>query len=369
MFLTFFKWKKLEIIRTWVYIPLVKNIFISFQEKELGLFILKFYFFSLFLSRQAGGHEPSRGGFMKKLIALYTEENLGKITARVIRAYRSGDRMGLYRIARGAGLNPEEYQGGTGRLFKRLMVTFHPDRIAHFHSMIRHYGTEGDEKALERMRENIHLAFREQAPQRPDSQRDYADAEYGPDRERINPEEDRWDDYLDGLSVREESSDEWGFLEAVRAMMYGNLFAEFLPKDLIYLEGILDLPWNDIEDLTGIEYCRNLTGLNLEGNRLSRLDGLDELPWLTVLYLGHNRLDDLSPLGRLTGLKSLDISFNDVEDVSPLLKLPGLEYVNLLGNPVQTTRELSLLRERCLVIYEKTDGGPEPARLPRRKGL
>ena len=282
---------------------------------------------------------------MKDLLNLYNEENLGKITSQVIDAYRRGDRKRLDSLARGAGLNPEEYGSKAGKLFKRLMVTFHPDRKSHFHGMIRSYASEGNEQALERMRLNIRLADSNKFPE-PVLLRET----YRTDGGMIDPDPRRWGDYLEGLSVREENSEEWGFIEAVKALMYGNLFTEFLPKDLYYLEGTLELPWSEIEDLTGLEYCRNLSGLNLEGNRISRLYGLEELPWLTVLYLGRNRIEDIASLSALKGLKTLDISFNDVEDISPLLNLPELEYVNLLGNSVLDSPALRMLCERCLVI-------------------
>ncbi len=286
---------------------------------------------------------------MKELICMYSEENLSRITGKIILAYRKQNGAALYRLAREAGLNPDDFSGNRGKLFKRLMATFHPDRRVYFHSMIRRYHSEGNGPALERMRKNIALALTADPPQDP-----FAYGEepvYRTDSTRINPEGDSWEEYLEDLPRREEVSEEWGFIEAVKNMMYGNLFSEFLPKDLAYLEGMLDLPDSEIEDLEGIEFCRNLTGLNLEGNRISRLNGLEKLPYLSVLYLARNRIEDIGPLASLTGLKTADLAYNDIGDISPLLNLPELEYVNLLGNPVENGELLEKLRERCLVIY------------------
>ena len=289
---------------------------------------------------------------MKDLLRLYSEENLGKITSRIIDAYGRSDRETLDALARGAGLNPEDFPVKGGRLFKRLMVMFHPDRKNHFHKMIRHYSSDGNNGALMRMRQNIKIASEVPVQTIPTTPETYAT-----DGDMIHGGAGHWTDYLDGLSVREETSEYWGFLEAVHAMMYGNLFTEFLPKDLYYLEGALDLSWSEIEDLKGIEYCRNITSLNLEGNKISRLWGIEEIPSLSAVYLGRNEIEDISPLESIKSLKSVDISFNDVEDISPLKNLPDLEYVNLLGNPVKDSPVLRSLRERCLVVYDDIHRG------------
>ncbi len=285
---------------------------------------------------------------MKDLLRLYSEENLGKITSRIINAYGRRDRETLDALARSAGLNPEDFPAKGGRLFKRLMVMFHPDRKSHFHNMIRHYTAEGNNRALMRMRQNIKIASEVPVQTIPTVHETYTT-----DGEMVHRGDGLWTDYLDGLSVREEISENWGFLEAVHAMMYGNLFSDFLPKDLYYLEGALDLSWSEIEDLKGIEYCRNITSLNLEGNRIARLWGIDEIPCLSALYLGRNEIEDISPLEFLKSLKTVDLSFNEVEDLSPLMNLPDLEYVNLLGNPVKDSPVLRSLRERCLVVYDE----------------
>lgn len=284
---------------------------------------------------------------MNRILKLYTEENLGKVTTRIIESYRNNNRSELNELARGAGLNPDDYRDNRGKLFKRLVVSFHPDRLARFHRMIRRYGESNNKEALERMEKKISLAFKDYSPPP-----EIWETTYATDEEIIRSAEDSWDKYEEGLSLREESAEDWGFIEAVKNMMYGNLFSDFLPKDLLYLEGMLNLADRDIEDLTGLEYCRNLTGLNLEGNRIDKLDRLENLPYLTTLYLAGNRIDEISSLGRLTGLKTVDLAFNEVEDIAPLLNLPDLEYVNLMGNPLKDSEALSSLSKRCLLIRD-----------------
>ncbi len=66
-------------------------------------------------------------------------------------------------------------------------------------------------------------------------------------------------------------------------------------SDLDRLE-FLDASGNDIEDITGLEYCSNLENLSLE----------------------YNQITDVSPLSGLNNLIWLDLSYNEIAEVSPL---------------------------------------------------
>ncbi len=62
-----------------------------------------------------------------------------------------------------------------------------------------------------------------------------------------------------------------------------------------------------ITDLSGIEYCINLTALNIWGNPISDLSPLASLTNLTMLYLHGNLISDISPLVENSGLGLGDI--------------------------------------------------------------
>ena len=62
-----------------------------------------------------------------------------------------------------------------------------------------------------------------------------------------------------------------------------------------------------IRNLSGLEYCTNLTRLNLVVNQISDISPLENLTSLTVLYLGKNQISDISPLVENTGLSIDDI--------------------------------------------------------------
>ena len=74
----------------------------------------------------------------------------------------------------------------------------------------------------------------------------------------------------------------------------------------------------DIQDLTGLEYCVNLS----------------------YLYLNSNNISDISALVGLTNLRSLYLSGNNISDISPLVENSGLsngDRVDLRGSPLSTT--------------------------------
>ena len=79
-----------------------------------------------------------------------------------------------------------------------------------------------------------------------------------------------------------------------------------------------------ITDLSGIEYCINLTVLNLWGNPTSDISPLASLTNLTMLNLMGNEISDLSPLASLTNLTWLYLHGNQISDISPLVENSGL---------------------------------------------
>ena len=106
-----------------------------------------------------------------------------------------------------------------------------------------------------------------------------------------------------------------------------------------------------ITNLTGLEYCVNLTNLYLGDNdisdisllsgltnlmeleiyennitNISPLTGLIKLDWL-LLY--SNNITDITTLEGLTNLRSLDLSSNNISDFSPLLGLTNLSFLSL----------------------------------------
>jgi len=286
------------------------------------------------------------------LINEYSEENLKRISSEIIRAYQRSDRVLLFRYARRLELDTDHSGGTLSGLFKKIILFYHPDRRMLLHRAIRKHHREGNRSALERfalcIRRDTGKAIRPGSA----SDEDIAPVreEYGFDFSREGWHSADFESFTEEDVLSEAEPEEYGFIEAVRGVMYGNLMTDFLPKDLYYLEGELILAEEGIEDLTGAEYCVNLTALDLSSNRLSRIQDLAGLSGLTALDLSRNDISDIDPLRSLTGLRSLDLSFNPLEDADALADLTSLRYLNLTGTGLADSPALRRLKERCLVI-------------------
>ena len=77
----------------------------------------------------------------------------------------------------------------------------------------------------------------------------------------------------------------------------------------------------NITDLSGLEYCTNLTDLHLYRTQINDISILSLLANLTILNLNENQLSDISPLSSLTNLVKLYLSENQIIDISPLSSL------------------------------------------------
>ncbi len=98
-----------------------------------------------------------------------------------------------------------------------------------------------------------------------------------------------------------------------------------------------------IANLSGIEYCANLTDLRLDMNQIVNLSPLAGLNSLTFLILGGNQIRSVSPLGGLTGLVELCLYDNQIVDVSPLASLTSLMFLLLPRNQIIDVSPLASL--------------------------
>jgi hypothetical protein len=87
-------------------------------------------------------------------------------------------------------------------------------------------------------------------------------------------------------------------------------------------------------DLTGIECFTSLVELNLPSNDVSDLSPLAGLTCLHFLDLDDNSIDDISALAGLTKLDELELQENAIADVSPLGGLDALSSLALDHNAV-----------------------------------
>ena len=111
-----------------------------------------------------------------------------------------------------------------------------------------------------------------------------------------------------------------------------------------------------VENITGLEYARNLKRLYLRGNPIedltpianltqlellhlidvpiTDLSPIQNLKELRVLYLSHCRIIDITPISNLTALETLWLQNNYIVDISPLANLTRLETLWINGNNI-----------------------------------
>jgi hypothetical protein len=107
-------------------------------------------------------------------------------------------------------------------------------------------------------------------------------------------------------------------------------------KDLSFLRH-LNLNYNGLTKLTGIEELEDLEILELDGNNLHSLPDLSQLKKLNLLSLGGNNLASLEDVRKIKGLKFLNLSSNKITDYSGLSDLTQLTHLNLSRNPMPSS--------------------------------
>ncbi len=94
---------------------------------------------------------------------------------------------------------------------------------------------------------------------------------------------------------------------------------------------------SNIRDLSGLEYCVNLSMLNLMQNDIEDIYLLANLLYLEDINLSNNEIVDISPLRMLPDISVLNLERNSITDISPLLDNPGLiegTAIHLRYNPL-----------------------------------
>ncbi len=107
-----------------------------------------------------------------------------------------------------------------------------------------------------------------------------------------------------------------------------------------------------ITNLSGIEYCTNLTSLDLHRNPISDVSPLSSMTCLTDLHLCDNQISDISPLTSLNNLTFLAITENPVSDLSPLSSLARLQVLDLASDEISDISPLSPLKNLTILCLQ-----------------
>ena len=117
---------------------------------------------------------------------------------------------------------------------------------------------------------------------------------------------------------------------------------ETTPEELVGLI-VLDAGASGITDLSGLEYCTNLTEVSLWENQISDISPLENVTSLTVVSLSDNQISDISTLSNLTNLNELYLGFNQISDISPLSNITSLTRLYLNENQISDISQLASL--------------------------
>jgi len=90
----------------------------------------------------------------------------------------------------------------------------------------------------------------------------------------------------------------------------------------------------NINDLTGIEYCKNLGTIDLYKNNIIDITKIGQLKKLKELYLYRNAITSIEVINGLNGLINLSVGHNNITDISVLSTLPKLKYLSIGNNPI-----------------------------------
>jgi len=290
----------------------------------------------------------------KTLGRAQVQETLKRISAELITAHRTGRRDILARFARQAGIPEAEWPKQPGKLFIKLIQIYHPDRLESMMERIASCQTANDAAGLAEIAAILIPATKpgrgsetgaDDAGPVPEYVWQAADFGFG---------EGSFDDHLENGRLRTEERTRHqrpiDFIEALKREFFGNLDLHLSRLEMEELDGELELVDLGIGDLHGIQYCRNITGLNLSLNEIHDIGPLRSLKRLETLDLSGNQIEDADDLGNLRWLEELDLSDNQIEDIGFLENLHRLKVLNLRGNPIRDSAILAILRERGVLF-------------------
>ncbi|MBN2385309.1 leucine-rich repeat domain-containing protein [bacterium] len=281
-----------------------------------------------------------------KLKKAYSLDNLTLISSGLIELNRNGNDVHLRKIAACLKDVFDRKSTRPHQIFAGLIRLYHPDRYNYYQVRIETHFQQGDLKKLHAL---DHIFKVLDAVRNRNSgllSRDAATRQHysGPvftgngssSANRIRH------DYDPALGIRD-------FFSAYKHLEYGNVDVPLEYHHLEDIDGELDLSSYEIEDLTGLEYCQNITSLDLSNNMISDISLLAGLNGLEELYLAHNDISDVTALAHLPRLLVLDLADNKVSDVSSLGHGQVLEYINLTGNDL-TLEQIDALKNRVKIV-------------------
>lgn len=287
-----------------------------------------------------------------KLKEAYSEKNLNIISSKIIELYRNKQHAKIKGLLTALGDYINFQDDNINKSFSKLIFMYHPDKGHQYRKEIEEIYRSGN---LELLENYTHILLALDIDSVTAKLNDDFDIDYSP--EYIIDEDEENEYYFEGSyhqsdDLRTDYNDyvyDNTFFSALKRKYYGNLKVD-LPS--YYLEDLeeVELTNFDIQDLSGIEYCRQTVYFNLSNNCITDISDIKGLSLIEELYLSDNEIGYIDAVNFLRKLRVIDISNNCIDDISPLFGLPNLEYVNILGNNIPKEQVEILKKENVMVI-------------------
>jgi len=283
-----------------------------------------------------------------ELINAYSQQNLNRITGKLIDLYKNKNYSTIRSLANKISKYIVIDEEKDAKCFSKLIMLYHPDRGAIFQNDIRTFYSQRNEKELEKyahilLIDDIDTVKVVELDDDIDYHPEYVwdDFQYD-DYDYYDSDDMEYDVYFGNEDV------EKSFFNAVKLREFGRLNVEFPIWHLGDID-IYEMACSDIDSLDGIEYCINLVALDISDNQISDISNLWNLRHIEELFLANNQISYIDTLGNLLKLRILDLSGNQIDDISPLFELEHLEYLNLVGNKVPKN-QVEKLRVKNIVV-------------------
>jgi|GEM_PF-2015721 hypothetical protein len=108
----------------------------------------------------------------------------------------------------------------------------------------------------------------------------------------------------------------------------------------------------NISDLTGLEYCTDLSRLVLDNNLINDISPLASLPKLSMLEFENNQVNNISPLASLANLSLLYCKNNRISDISALALCTNIDALIMDNNLINDISPLASLTKITLLRLE-----------------
>ena len=300
----------------------------------------------------------------QRLINAYSEANLNLITSKIITYNKAKQNQNLEQMWKlVCNYSKADLENNT-KCFSKLIMLFHPDKIADYHKQINSCSTAMELEnfshiipmlsLVENMSNHNRTSFKTPNEFEQEYGWNYANTaeDYYVVREEDDSvshlyDEENLDDsftYGSGPVYPDES-----FIGAVKRKIYGPVQMQFPTHQLEDFEEI-EMVEYEIEQLDGIEFCTYVKILDLSYNQIYDISKLEYCIYIQELYLQNNKISFIDALVYLQDLRVLDLANNQITDISILFELKCLEFVNLLSNPVPASQIKELKKLGVVVV-------------------